>query len=260
MTFLQRTLGRNYKLWYISKFHFKAVSVYFWSDLFWFLGQATALYTAILIWYFNNADSSIYSYILIGSLILSFTNCTNYWPIGYDIKGGKITRELLVPMSFFTQRSLQAVGFYFKNLLYNLIIYLPMIIFLGKFFVFYSLTNFVLTLIFIPIIYLSKLAISITLGCSAFFTIEHGGTCNFYENIFPIASGLVFGLEFLKSAVWFYPFSYFIYHPVQIYLGKYDTNQIIQTFAGGIIWCLVLWILARLVFKAGLKKNEAVGL
>jgi ABC-type uncharacterized transport system permease subunit len=46
---------------------------------------------------------------------------------------------------------------------------------------------------------------------------------------------------------------------MQIYLGKYDPNQILQTFVGGIAWCIVLWVLARLVFKAGLKRNEAVG-
>jgi ABC-type uncharacterized transport system permease subunit len=47
---------------------------------------------------------------------------------------------------------------------------------------------------------------------------------------------------------------------MQIYLGKYSMTEIIYTFFGGIAWCFVLWILARVIFKLGLKKNEAVGL
>ena len=56
------------------------------------------------------------------------------------------------------------------------------------------------------------------------------------------------------------PFAFLLHHPMQIYLGKYSQLEILQTFAGGIIWCLVLFILARIVFKMGLKRNEAVGL
>jgi ABC-type uncharacterized transport system permease subunit len=44
------------------------------------------------------------------------------------------------------------------------------------------------------------------------------------------------------------------------FLGKYSTTEIIYTFLGGIAWCLVLWILAQVIFKLGLKKNEAIGL
>jgi ABC-type uncharacterized transport system permease subunit len=47
---------------------------------------------------------------------------------------------------------------------------------------------------------------------------------------------------------------------MQIYLGKYDFNQTLMVFAGGIAWCIVLYFLAKWVFKMGLKRNEAVGL
>jgi ABC-type uncharacterized transport system permease subunit len=63
-------------------------------------------------------------------------------------------------------------------------------------------------------------------------------------------------LNFLKYT----PFSYYAYHPMQIYLGKYDTITTTQVFAGGLAWCFVLYFLAKFVFKAGLKRNEAVGL
>jgi ABC-type uncharacterized transport system permease subunit len=47
---------------------------------------------------------------------------------------------------------------------------------------------------------------------------------------------------------------------MQIYLGKYSNLEIFYTFLGGLVWCIMLYFLAKLVFKMGLKKNESVGL
>ena len=56
------------------------------------------------------------------------------------------------------------------------------------------------------------------------------------------------------------PLSFIIHHPMQIYLGNYNAQQILFTFLGGTFWCIVLYLIAKLNFKAGLKRNEAVGL
>ncbi|MFM7853798.1 MAG: ABC-2 family transporter protein [Flammeovirgaceae bacterium] len=54
--------------------------------------------------------------------------------------------------------------------------------------------------------------------------------------------------------------AFFAYYPAQIYLGKYDTDQTVLVFLGGIAWCGILYFLAKLVFRLGLKRNESVGL
>ena len=71
-----------------------------------------------------------------------------------------------------------------------------------------------------------------------------------------------FGVSLMRvySILIYNPFAYTFYHPMQIYLGKYSQVEILQTFVGGIMWCFVLFILARIIFKKGLKHNEAVGL
>jgi ABC-type uncharacterized transport system permease subunit len=51
-----------------------------------------------------------------------------------------------------------------------------------------------------------------------------------------------------------------LHHPMQIYLGEYNSLDILLVFLGGIVWCLVLYFLAKFVFKLGLKRNESVGL
>jgi ABC-type uncharacterized transport system permease subunit len=47
---------------------------------------------------------------------------------------------------------------------------------------------------------------------------------------------------------------------MQIYLGEYTNLEIFYVFLGGLAWCIILYFLAKLVFKLGLKRNEAVGL
>jgi ABC-type uncharacterized transport system permease subunit len=47
---------------------------------------------------------------------------------------------------------------------------------------------------------------------------------------------------------------------MQIYLGKYTASEIWLVIFGSVVWSFILFILARWVFKIGLKKNEAVGL
>jgi hypothetical protein len=63
-----------------------------------------------------------------------------------------------------------------------------------------------------------------------------------------------------SSFLQFLPTSYILHHPMQIYLGKYTNLEIFYVFLGGLAWCAVLYFLAKLVFKMGLKRNEAVGL
>ena len=96
----------------------------------------------------------------------------------------------------------------------------------------------------------------------AFWTPEFQGVVATSELIAKLLSGALVPIYLLGnfSFIKYLPLSFGFYHPMQIYLGKYSQVEILVTFAGGLAWCLALWILARLVFKAGLKRNEAVGL
>ena len=116
-------------------------------------------------------------------------------------------------------------------------------------------------------LYLILTFISYTKGCIGFWFNTTSSSYAILEAssiAIGLMSGSVIPLYLVFSEFWnpvfWTPFTFLLHHPMQIYLGKYDNIQILQTFIGGIAWCVVLWILARLVFKAGLKKNEAVGL
>jgi ABC-type uncharacterized transport system permease subunit len=56
------------------------------------------------------------------------------------------------------------------------------------------------------------------------------------------------------------PYSWMQFQPLQIYFGKYGLVNSGLILLLGFFLCSLMFILARVIFKLGLKKNEAVGL
>jgi ABC-type uncharacterized transport system permease subunit len=103
---------------------------------------------------------------------------------------------------------------------------------------------------------------NIIISATAFWTPEFGGIV-VASNVFIRGMSGFFVPFYLLSAwscLFYNPLAFTFYHPMQIYLGKYDTTQTIFVFLGGMAWCLILYFLAKIVFKMGLKRNESVGL
>jgi ABC-2 type transport system permease protein len=261
MTFIQRTLGKNYKWFYLFLFYLKSLTTYFWTDLFWYSSQIIQLFLVIFVWQISNrADNqTIIQYILMANIFYTLSSNHIYWIVGNRIYEGKITSELISPTSLFSHYFFgKSIGYAVKNIVSIGFAILPILIW------YRSNLNFegnYIILIMLPIAFTIKYFINMCIGFIGFWVKENFGTMNLYENILPLVTGSLVPLSILNIPILEkLPTAYLLHHPMQIYLGKYDTNQIFQTFVGGIIWCFVLWILARLVFKAGLKKNEAVGL
>jgi ABC-type uncharacterized transport system permease subunit len=128
-----------------------------------------------------------------------------------------------------------------------------------------NLYNILILVLIVPFSFFINFVLGYLVGTLAFFIKdkrEFDSISSSWDVTKGILYGLIIPLDQLPFANFFslLPTAYFIHHPMQIYLGKYSEIQILQTFLGGFVWCFVLWILARTVFKFGLKRNEAVGL
>ena len=268
MTFLQRRLGTNYKWWYILKFAFKSNTAYRGNSIMWLLSSITTTLGLIFVWYTNyfqannlNEFPNIFTYFVIGEAFI-FSTAIQY-DIGENILDGKITSKLLRPTNIFGFYTVNAFGYQLFENLARIIIYSTISIILYKYIIFAGSSSLIYFLIASIIALILNFLFGIITGLSAFWLTAYFGSAQFLYDIKVIFSGRFFPLNLLPigfSNILNLPFAYTFFHPTQIYLGKYNNTQIIQTYVGGIIWCIILWILARLVFKAGLKKNEAVGL
>lgn len=266
-TFLQKLLGRNYKWWYLLSHSFRSYNTHRMSSLSAFFARFIALLSVLLIWYVALQNSAtynfqyIFTYYLVGN-IFSFFN-TVQWAISNSIKDGKLATLMLRPSSIWLQWYITNLGWnlfvIFSETLLTLIvlivgfkyIILPPDIFSSIIFIIVSLVG-----------YISLVFTNFLFGFSAFFMHENWGVMELSSVTHQYASGKTFPLNLIWfiQPLAFLPSAFNFYHPMQIYLGKYDTTQTIWVFIGGIAWCVVLYFLAKLTFKLGLKRNEGVGL
>ena len=268
-TLLQKLLGRNYKWWYMLSYFFKARTTYRFDNLFFASGQLLIIIGTILTWsvaseksIFDPSFSQNLTYFVVGGV---FTSFVYQWPsfYGFMIKNGNITADLLRPQNFF---SLVFCRYYGVAMFQNITL-LFLILLISPIWIWNiqssTVEQILLFIICIPIAIVIQFFTEISIAFLAFFVTEINGITLNYGFIYNLFTGKLFPLHLLIPFFFihiFNPYSYLFYHPMQIYLGEYDSIQTGWTLLGGVAWCVVLYFLAKLVFRLGLKRNESVGL
>jgi ABC-2 type transport system permease protein len=262
-TFLEKLLGRNYKWWYILKYEVKRSTTSLFNDSLWFLARIITFFLSIFIWSLSGRkdSSEIISYLIVGNLLLSSLMPMVLWEISNDIYEGKLVTKLLAPTNIKIRYFFESLPNSLKNFCIIFVIILPCLFIFPNSFVFSLSIFWLIPLVLIA--YLIRFFIDMLSALTTFWLTRTYGVNDFHVAILPFLAGSLFPLSLLP--IWLYfiefqPLAFTFYHPMQIYLGKYSTNEIILVFIGGLAWCLVLYFLAKLVFKLGLKRNESVGL
>jgi ABC-type uncharacterized transport system permease subunit len=222
--------------------------------------------------------------LLFGKVFRGITESYNYSELGGQIHSGKITSDLMKPLNLSSIRLFRTIGERFVHNSINTTTYiLASILAFSTFAKFQPvvLNNLLVLILLIPVAFYIWFVAGEIMGMLAFFLEDsrvYSRTVQSYNAFLGIMVSNFIPLDKLPfKEFWMAtPFAFTVHHPMQIYLGKYDTNvtlslpfqedlgiqvpQILLVFLGGIAWCLVLYFLAKFVFKAGLKRNEAVGL
>lgn len=262
-TFLEQLLGKHYKWWYNFIYTFKSFTYYLVPTFFWVLSEMTTLLIGIMIWSFSNRTDSneILQYVIIGNAFFALSSSDVAWHVSDKIYSGKLVNNLMYPSNLFLQ-------FLSRSLANTAIQAFATITILIPVFLIYAhilslrVEFFWLTLLVFSSFCL-RFLINIIVGSLTFWTTNSYGTIQFYYVIFPLLAGNLIPLNFLPNSFNFLqllPTAFTFYHPMQIYLGKYTNLEIFYVFLGGLTWSIILYFLAKLVFKMGLKKNESVGL
>lgn len=269
MTFLQRTLGQNYKWWYYLRYSAIRILTFKFNIFGFRVGEITEGIFTVFIWQnilaikVGENINELITYFVIGWIISQSSRILIFNSLPNNIADGSITKNLIQPQKIFQTILTRGFGAGFINgLLTTLSFPVFLIPFWNSLIWNFNPFQILAIIVVLGISMFIRSFVQILSSCVAFWTPEYQGVVSSIEQISKILSGAMVPLYLLGkfSFIQYLPFSFGFYHPMQIYLGKYNNIQIFQTFGGGIIWCLILWITARLVFKAGLKRNEAVGL
>jgi ABC-2 type transport system permease protein len=254
---LEKLLGKYYKWWYLIIYGIKINTKYIFSDILWYMGRLVSVFTVLYIYNLAGDKESLEKLILT-NVFFAFTTFFASYDLDEHISTGKITNELLFPSSIFKIYFFRRIGIAIRGIVFNVLLFIGVLNFNNFNFNILRFTMVILS--FITIMYFIKFLFDFIVGSLSFWLINGYGAINLYLSLTLILSGSIILLDDLHDFIKFNPFAFVAYHPMQIYLGNYDTYQIILTFFGGIIWSLSLYVIAKLIFRLGLKKNESVGL
>jgi ABC-2 type transport system permease protein len=259
MTYLQRTLGNNYKWLYILQYSFKISTTYRISALIWMLVKILTMFGTILIWYVNiQSGSNLFDF----KTIFTYYGSGVHWNVSQMITKGVISKYLIVPSDPKVRLILEDFGWWFFQNIAEVVMIIVIAFFGREYLNSFDFGNLILYILCGLLGYILSILFGFILGCMSFFLTDAHGVMDIHTQSIFFLSGKAIPLNIISflAPLTFLPFSFSFYHPVQLYLGRYSTIETVHIFLGGIIWCFGLWLTARIIFKFGLKKNEAVGL
>jgi ABC-2 type transport system permease protein len=262
-TFLQKLLGKHYKWWFIIKYNFRLAVLDFTTLIITIIRFTIPLFISLLIYSSFNETRNQLSELTLASYFFQFSIIG--WGISWDlrfniIKGG-LSKILLLPSDYIFSQVFVAIGYNSFVLFLRTLLYIPIFIFQGGIII--NPTFVFPTLICIFLGATMLFFYEIILGSTAFWLqVASNRVIEIFGDIIPLMAGslILLNLNQITSFFKYLPFSITAHHPMQIYLGKYSPLETFYVIAGGIAWCIILYLLAKLIFKLGLKRNEAVGL
>jgi ABC-2 type transport system permease protein len=209
--------------------------------------------------------ASMVSYYLVVTIVDALTAVNeDDWQIATDIKDGNISQFLLKPIDYLTYRlCLFGAG----RLVYTAVAFLPVALFIVV-----QRNSFVLPatgaiwswfLLSVAMTALLQFFLSYTMALLAFWVLE---VSTFIFVVFAfeyIAGGHLFPLDILPPALlkflYFTPFPYQLFFPVNIYLGRTTGVALYQGLCIQMFWVAAAYLLARFVWHKGITKYGAVG-
>lgn len=205
------------------------------------------------------------SYYLVITIVDALTAVNeDDWQIAGEIKDGQISQFLLKPIDYLTYRlCLFGAG----RLVYTAVAFIPVTLFIllqRKNFVLPSdavtVGSFALSLLMTGFL---QFFISFTMALLAFWVLE---VSTFIFIVFAfeyVAGGHLFPLDILppalESALYFTPFPYQLFFPVNIYLGRVTGMPLLRGLMVQACWVAAAYLVARVVWSRGIRKYSAVG-
>ena len=256
------------KYWYLFHYNYRSNTAYRWSSLSWLIGHLIMIAGTIYVWYISAKNGStlfdfkeIFTYYIIGGLI-SISNSVHY-NLGGKIADGKLSTLMINPSNVLMRCVVSDQGWHFFSNIINIILMISIAV-IGREFIFLpnDLQVVFFSILIASIGFIAQIYINLIFGMLAFWMTDAWGIFDLQGNITNILSGKLIPLSVLpfSGVAAALPFAYFYFLPIQVFMQKFGTVQILITILFGLLWILILHFLTRYIWKIGLKKYEAVGL
>lgn len=244
----------NFWLWRFRAFIQLLVLYFLWFAI---VPQGTTV--------FGYDQAKILTYILGTSIIRSFILSSRSVDVAGEIASGDLSNFLLRPISYlkywFTKDVVDKIlNLFFSTIEISLIfIFLRPPIIIQKDPVILMFTLIAIILGIILYFYLSFL-----LSMIAFWTPENVWPPRFLATIIiDFFAGSLFPLDILPvgifNALRVLPFTYLLFFPLNVYLGKVSAGEILFGFLISLFWIFVFFKFVKILFRLGVKNYAAWG-
>lgn len=215
-------------------------------------------------YFFGYTQSTMLTYILIGSFVSNIIFATRTTSIASEINEGILTNFLIRPFSYQLYHFSRDFGDKAMNLVFTIGELLLFFLILHPPFIFQ--TSLITLFFFIISVFLGLILhffISVLIGFLGFWSNEVWGPRFIFYQAIGLFSGGLFPLDVLPREVFsflsFLPFSYLTYFPAKIYLGQVSGSELLQGILVLVVWIVVLYKIVQMVWMRGLKVYTAQG-
>ncbi len=258
----------------VIRITFQEYFVYRLNFIFWRLRAFIQLLVLYFLWLavipqgttiFGYDQAKILTYILGTSIIRSFILSSRSVDVAGEVSSGVLSNFLLKPINYLGRWLAKDIPDKILNLFFSIIgvslilIFLrpPIIIQNNPLIIFLTIITIILGMILF-------FYLSFSLSLSAFWTPENVWPPRFLAMIIiEFLAGSLFPLDILPAGVFktlkLLPFTYLLFFPLNVYLGKLTLQEIFIGIFISLFWILVFWQLAKALFRLGVKSYVAWG-
>lgn len=178
------------------------------------------------------------------------------------IQNGNIHHYMLKPIRFF---SLNFKLYLAEKLGYFLNIFVPYAVFclLISQYLFVHVNSIPFFILSLCLAFVLKYIIGSILGLLTTWVEEISGLLDFWDNIESFLAGGLLPLSILPASLYtvisFLPFKYFLFVPIDIYMGKMAESEMIAVLAIQAAWIMVLGLLLHLIKLKAYRKYSGYG-
>lgn len=179
------------------------------------------------------------------------------------IHDGSITNEFLKPVNFKFRMLFENIGEGVFKIVFNFVPALLFTVVYTRLCPPKSIINLVIMFFSVMLGYLILWLISFIVQTWSFWLFSVWGIVTIKNVIVNILSGTLLPLWFmpnaLKKVIEFTPFESIYFTPVKIYLGELSGREIAVSMAIQLVWIVLLWSVANIFWKKGVKKLVVQG-
>lgn len=213
---------------------------------------------------FNYTYPQMVVYIIMAGIMGRVTNTDFEYEVADDIREGNLSRFLVQPIGYFPYRVFLFLGR--KVLQFVVIILLSAVILTTLHFTLgaeFKLINIFVTFLAVPLALLLNCVMFYCIALAAFWMTRAWGLFTGMRVVMMVLSGGIFPLdvfgEQVKAVFMLLPFQYIVYFPLSIICGNTNGADIIYGMIMQLFWIAMIYILSRILWRAGMKKYIAAG-